>query len=145
MFIQIQKMSETAKVPTQGSDKAAGYDLYADITEPVTIAPFSVAKIPTGIAMAIPSDHFGAIYARSGLALKQGLRPAQGTAVIDADYRGQIFVPLYNQTDTHKTVAPQERIAQIVFQQYSQVQFTVTDQLDDTERGNGGFGSTGTH
>ena len=144
MYVEFKKLSETAKVPTRGSDGAAGYDLYADIPRVYYIAPHATVKVPTNIAMAIPAGHFGAVYARSGLATRKGLRPAQGTAVIDEDYRGNIFVPLYNQSDETQEVEPGERIAQIIFHRYETVSFVENSDLGETKRGEGGFGSTGT-
>ena len=143
MYIEFKKLSETATIPSRGSDGAAGYDLYADIPRVYQIAPHATVKVPTNIAMAIPSEHFGAVYARSGLATKKGLRPAQGTAVIDKDYRGNIFVPLYNQSDESQEIQPGERIAQIIFQKYENAIFVENNSLGETKRGEGGFGSTG--
>ena len=142
--MKIKKLTNTAKTPTRGTDGAAGYDLYADLDGRITIEPFTVAKIPTNIAMEIPKGYFGAIYARSGMATKKGLRPAQGTAVIDEDYRGNIIVPLFNQTDKPHIIDPGERIAQLVITPYIKGIFNEVTELSDTERGEGGFGSTGT-
>ena len=141
--MKIKKLKEIAKIPTRGTDYAAGYDMYAAIDEAVKIEPHTTVMISTGIAIEIPKNYFGAIYARSGLALREGLRPAQGTAVIDEDYRGEIRIPLHNDTDKLQTVEPGERVAQIVFQKYLAVDFEVVDELSNTQRGAGGFGSTG--
>jgi dUTP pyrophosphatase len=141
--ISIKLLSENAKVPTRGSNYAAGYDLYADITDVIDIAPHSTVKISTGIAIELPENTFGAIFARSGLATKKGLRPANCTGVVDEDYRGTIIVALHNDTDEMMSVEPGERIAQLVVIPYVPINFTVVDELSDTERGSSGFGSSG--
>lgn len=145
MQINIKKLSENAKIPTRGSEYAAGYDLYA-CTYPsfTTIPPQQCAKIGTGISLEIPGGYFGAIYARSGLATKQGLRPANSVGVIDSDFRGEIIVALYNDSDSWRTVESGERIAQLVITPFLPVEFNEVDNLADTARGVGGFGSTGT-
>lgn len=144
MEIKIKKLRENAHVPTHGSDKAAGYDLYAALDgDKVTIAPHTTEKIGTGLAIAVPDGYFGAIFARSGLALKQGLRPANCVGVADSDYRGEYIVALHNDTDSDKTIENGERIAQLVIMPFLSAEFTVADELDETERGDGGFGSTG--
>ena len=141
--MNIKKLREDATVPTYGSEAAAGADLYACEDADVTIAPGETKLIHTGIAMAIPEGLVGLIYARSGLASKKGLAPANKVGVIDSDYRGEIMVALHNHGTVPQTVAHKERIAQIVFTPYMAADFTVTDELDDTARGAGGFGSTG--
>ncbi len=142
--VQIKKLKATAKVPTRGSANAAGYDLYACLDdESVAIKPHSTVKIGTGLAVAVPDGYFGAIFARSGLAAKEGLRPANCVGVADSDYRGEYIVALHNDTDFEKTVKNGERIAQLVIMPYLSVEFSETDELDKTERGAGGFGSTG--
>lgn len=141
--IQIKKLSNTAIVPTKGSEYAAGLDLYADLKEAIQVNPGDTLKVPTGIAMSIPNGLFGAIYARSGLATKQGLAPANKVGVIDSDYRGEIVVVLYNQSPIPQVVHPGDRIAQIVIQPYIDYEIDIVDELDETERGEGGFGSTG--
>ena len=138
MEIKIRKLSETAKIPSRGSDEAAGYDLFADIPEPVDILPHTTAMISTGVAMAIPAG-----YARSGLSAKEGLRPANCTGVVDSDYRGPVKVALHNDGEEVRSVLPQEKIAQLVVIPYLEVTFQETDSLDETGRGAGGFGSTG--
>ncbi len=143
MQVRIQRLSDTAILPSRGSVQAAGYDLYADLSENAMIAPHSTVMIDTGWAMEIPEGYFGAIYARSGLASKEGLRPANCVGVIDADYRGPVKVALHNDTDITKTVKIGERIAQIVIQPCLGVEFEAVDELTDTQRGSGGFGSTG--
>jgi len=143
MLLKIMKITGTAKVPTRGSADAAGYDLYADNEEPITIEPGEIKPITTGIAMEIPKGYFGAVYARSGLATKQGLRPPNCVGVIDSDYRGNIGVGLINDTDIPQIIQPHERVAQIVIQPCLDVEFELVDELSETERGTGGFGSTG--
>lgn len=142
--MNIKFLNEYAKVPTRGSSYAAGYDLYAAIGEPVTIFPGTTVSVTTGLAMEIPEDFFGAIFARSGLATKRGLRPANCVGVVDADYRGEVIVALHNDSNDAQQVLPGERIAQMVFLPYRAVgNFDVVDELNDTTRGAGGFGSTG--
>ena len=143
IIVPTKKLYPDAQLPTRGSAQAAGYDLYAYLSVPVTIYPHSTVKIDTGIAAAIPDGFFGGIYARSGLATKQGLRPANATGIIDSDYRGNIIVALHNDTDKAQLVMPGERIAQLIIQPYLPVEFAEVDELDKTERGEGGFGSTG--
>lgn len=141
--MQIKKLSTNAQLPTRASEHAAGYDFYANIEEPIIIASKQTVLVPTGIAMAIPEDSFLAIYARSGLAVKNGIRPANCTGIIDADYRGEIMVALHNDSKNEFIVEPNMRIAQGVFQKYQTVDFEIVDQLSETQRGSGGFGSTG--
>ena len=141
--IKIKLLNEFAKVPTRGSAQAAGYDLYAATNYDIEIPPHSTVKVDTGIAIEIPEDYFGAIYARSGLATKQGLRLANAVGVIDSDYRGPIIVALHNDTNYIQKIGINERIAQLIIQPYLNVEFNVVDELTDTERGNKGFGSTG--
>jgi len=143
MKINIKKLTETATTPKRGTKYSAGYDLYADIAEPITIQPNSTVKIPTNISMEIPVGYFGAIYARSGLAIKHGLRPANCVGVIDADYRGNIIVALHNDKNEEYTIKVGERIAQIIIQPFLSIEFNVVDELNETIRGEGGFGSTG--
>ncbi len=141
--MNIKKLSENATVPTYGSACAAGADLYACEASPVTIEAGQTVLVHTGIAMAIPDGYVGLIYARSGLATKRGLAPANKVGVIDSDYRGEIMVALHNHGTTAQTIEHGERIAQIVFTPYAAASFSVSDSLDDTARGVGGFGSTG--
>ena len=143
MKINIKKLTDTAMTPTRGSEYAAGYDLYADIQEVVVIKPHETAKIGTGLAVEIPDGYFGAIFARSGLATKQGLRPANCTGVCDSDYRGEYIVAVHNDSDAEQTINPKDRIAQLVVMPYLAVEFNEVDELDETQRGAGGFGSTG--
>lgn len=139
--IQIKKLRDTAVIPTRGSEKAAGYDLYA--TANYDIAPHSTVKVGTGISIALPDNSFGAIFARSGLATKKGLRPANCVGVCDSDYRGEYIVPLHNDTDEMMSIEAGERIAQLIVMPFIPVEFEEVDELDETERGAGGFGSTG--
>lgn len=142
--IDIKKLSNTAKIPTHGSKEAAGYDLYADISEDfVAIEPHTTQKIPTGLSIAIPDGYFGAIFARSGLATREGLRPANAVGVIDQDYRGEIIVALHNDSNHERFVNKGSRIAQLVIMPYLAVKFNEVDKLNTTSRGTGGFGSTG--
>ena len=141
--IKFKKLTPTAQVPTRGSKYAAGYDLSADIGANVLIAPHTTVKIGTGLAVELPEDTFGAVYARSGIASKEGLRPANCTGVVDSDYRGEIIVALHNDSDTMRMVEPGERIAQFVVQPYVSVEFEEVDTLSTTVRGAGGFGSSG--
>lgn len=141
MKLKVKKLTETALLPTQGSASAAGFDLYADASE--IIAPGTTEKIRTGIAIEIPEGYFGAIYARSGLATKKGLRPANCVGVIDSDYRGEVIVALYNDSNSIARVQAEERIAQIVIQPYPEIEIEEVEELSVTDRGSGGFGSTG--
>lgn len=143
MEIKIKRLTGTAVIPTRESSSAAGYDLYADIAEAVTIQPHETARINTGIAMEIPEGYFGGVAARSGLAAKEGLRPANCYGIVDSDYRGPIIVALHNDSETERVIVPQERIGQIIIQPYLNVSFCEVDELSETERGTGGFGSTG--
>lgn len=143
MIINVKRLKENAVIPTRGSKDAAGVDLYACIDEPIIIMPHQTVKIGTGLAVELPHGYFGGIFARSGLSTKQGLRPANCVGCCDLDYRGEYIVPLHNDTDTPQTVYPSERIAQLVVIPYLTVDFTEVDELTSTERGDGGFGSTG--
>lgn len=141
--IKIKKLNKNAIIPNRGSDEAAGYDLYACINSSVIITPHSTVKIGTGLAIEIPTGYFGAVFARSGLATKEGLRPANAVGVCDSDYRGEYIVALHNDTDIPRTITPSERIAQLVVMPYLPVEFEEVDELSNTNRGDGGFGSTG--
>ena len=141
--MNIKKLNENARFPTYGSEFAAGADLYACIENDITIEPAQTVLIHTGLAMQIPEGLVGLIYARSGLASKKGLAPANKVGVIDSDYRGEIMVALHNHGTIPQTISDGERIAQIVFAPYYAAEFSVVDELDDTTRGAGGFGSTG--
>ena len=141
--MQIKLLNDLAKIPTRGSEYAAGYDLYAATSEDIIIRPHETVKIDTGLAMAIPNGFFGAIFARSGIATKQGLRPANCVGVVDSDYRGEVIVALHNDTNDDQIVPAGSRIAQLVFLNYLETDFEIVDELDSTERAEGGFGSTG--
>lgn len=142
--MNIKKLNPNAIIPTYGSECAAGADLYACIESPVTIEPGQTVFISTGLAMEIPEGYAGFVYARSGLSCKRGLAPANKVGVVDADYRGEITVALHNHSDEPKTIEVNERIAQIVIAPFVHVAFDEVDELSDTVRGVGGFGSTGT-
>ena len=141
--VKIKKLNPNAVIPTYGTPFAAGADLYACMDEPVTINPGQTQFIHTGIAMEVPVGFAGLVYARSGLACKKGLAPANKVGVIDADYRGEIMVALHNHSKDAVTVENGERIAQLVITPFLTADFEETDELEDTERGTGGFGSTG--
>ncbi len=143
MKINIKKLNENATVPTYGSEYAAGADLYACLDGEVTIEPGKTVMIKTGIAVEIPSGFAGFVFARSGISSKKDLAPANKVGVVDSDYRGEIMVALHNHGDKVQTVEQGERIAQIVFMPYIAPGFCECDSLSDTERGAGGFGSTG--
>lgn len=143
MEINIKLLNENAKVPTRGSEYAAGYDLYAATDYDIEIAPHSTVKIGTGISVELPNSTFGAIFARSGLATKKGLRPANCVGVCDSDYRGEYIVPMHNDTDEVMTIASGERIAQLIVMPFVGIKFNIVDELTETKRGDGGFGSTG--
>ena len=141
--IKVKRIKEKAIIPTYGSDEAAGADLYACIDEPVTIEPGASAFIPTGLSMELPRGYAGLIYARSGLACKRGLAPANKVGVVDSDYRGEFMIVLHNHGSSPQTIEHGERIAQLVITPVFTPGFTEVDVLSDTERSNGGFGSTG--
>lgn len=143
MKIGVKKLSPQAKLPTYGSEFSAGADLYALLPEEALIRPGETRLIPTGLAMEIPEGYGGFIYARSGLAVKGGLAPANKVGVIDSDYRGEIMVALYNHASEEKTVRNGDRIAQLVIAPFLKAEFEETHQLRDSARGAGGFGSTG--
>ncbi len=143
MRINIKKLTETAILPERGSEYAAGYDLFADLESNVEIQPHETKMIGTGLAMEIPAGYFGGIFARSGLSSKEGLRPANCVGVVDADYRGQICVALHNDAEVVRTVQPGQKIAQMVVVPFLSVEFDEADELSETVRGVGGFGSTG--
>lgn len=141
--LKIKKLNENATMPTYGSACAAGADLYSCEGE-ITFLPGETKLVHTGIAMAIPEGYVGLIYARSGIATKRGLAPANKVGVIDSDYRGEIMVALHNHSNNTAKIDAKERVAQIVIAPYLTVNFTEADELDNTVRGEGGFGSTGT-
>ena len=143
--IAVKKLNEKAILPTYGSDFSAGADLYAVTDEPIEFLPNQTKLVGTGLAMEIPEGYAGLIYARSGLASKRGLAPANKVGVVDADYRGEIMVALHNHSDKIQTIEPKERIAQLVVTPFLKAEFFETETLTDTTRGAGGFGSTGTN
>ena len=143
MDLKIKKLAENAVIPTYGSEYAAGADLYSCEGE-LTFAPGETKMVHTGLAMQIPVGYVGLVYARSGIASKRGLAPANKVGVVDSDYRGEIMVALHNHSSEPQTIAAGERIAQMVIAPYLTVNYVETDTLDDTDRGAGGFGSTGT-
>lgn len=142
-IVHVKKLNEKAILPSYGTEYAAGADLYACLDEEVMIAPGETVFVKTGIAMEIPVGYAGFIYARSGLACKKGLAPANKVGVVDADYRGEIMVALHNHSGAGIAVEPGERIAQMVIAPYLAVDFEEQDELSQTVRGEGGFGSTG--
>ena len=141
--IRVKILRQGARLPTYGTAEAAGADLYACLEAPLTIEPGQTAFVPTGIALEVPKHCAGLVYARSGLACKRGLAPANKVGVIDSDYRGEIFVVLYNHGETAQTVETGERIAQLVITPVLQPAYMAADDLSDTVRSGGGFGSTG--
>ncbi len=141
--VNIKKLNDKAVIPTYGSEYAAGADLYANLDEKVIIEPGESKFIKTGLCFEIPTGLVGLVFARSGLACKQGLAPANKVGVIDSDYRGELLVALYNQSKETKEINDGDRIAQISFIPYVKGLFNEVDELSDTKRGNGGFGSTG--
>lgn len=141
--IKIKKLRENANIPTYGTEFSAGADLYAVLEEKIEIAPGETKFIPTGLAMEMPNGVVGLVYARSGLSCKKGLAPANKVGVIDSDYRGEIMVALHNHGNVTQTVENSDRIAQMVFAPYFSANFEELDVLQDSVRGEGGFGSTG--
>ena len=141
--IKVKKLRPGAHLPTYGTKFSAGADLYACLEEPVTIAPGETKKIPTGLAMEIPVGFAGLIYARSGLGTKQGLAPANKVGVVDSDYRGEFMVFLHNHSAEKRTVSHGDRVAQLLVTPVFTPGFEEADELTDTARGAGGFGSTG--
>lgn len=141
MKIKIKKLDPKAVIPTRGSDAAAGVDLHAP--KALVLHPNSNGVVSTGLAVEIPDGYFGAIFARSGMATRKGLRPANCVGVIDSDYRGEIKVVLHNDSDIIRPVQEGDRVAQLVILPYESIEFDEVDELNDTDRGIGGFGSTG--
>ena len=144
MNVKIKLLRDGATLPEYATDGSAGADLCALLDAPVTVAPGATEKIPTGLSIELPVGYAAFVYARSGTATKRGLAPANKVGVIDSDYRGEIFVALHNHSGKPQEVACGERIAQLVLAPYYAADFAVVDELDDTARGAGGFGSTGT-
>ena len=141
--IRVRKLKERAILPTYGSTEAAGADLYACLEEAVTILPGESVFVPTGLAMEIPEGYFGGIFARSGLSSKEGLRPANCVGVVDADYRGEVKVALHNDGEVVREIKAGQKIAQLVVVPFLGVEFDEVEELSETVRGVGGFGSTG--
>jgi len=141
--VRVKKLRNAAALPEYGSPGAAGADLRACIEEERAIEPGETAMIPTGLAFEIPPGHVGLVFARSGLSTKRGLAPANMVGVIDSDYRGEVFVPLYNHSGARQTVAPGERVAQLLIVPVAACDFVESESLEDTQRRDGGFGSTG--
>lgn len=143
MKVGISKIKEGAVIPTYGSECAAGADLYACTDGEIVIAPHCTVLVPTGLVLELPLGYAGLIYARSGLASKKGLAPANKVGVVDSDYRGEVMVALHNHSGKEQTVVSGERIAQMVITPYLAAQFVEKEELSATKRGSGGFGSTG--
>lgn len=143
MQVKVKKLNEKAILPIYSSKSAAGADLCALLDETVTVAPGETVFVKTGLALEIPEGYVGLIYARSGLACKRGVAPANKVGVIDSDYRGEITVALLNHGDTSQVIEPTERIAQLVITPYLTAEFNLVDEINQTERASGGFGSTG--
>ena len=141
--IKVKKLNNLAKLPTRGSDYAAGYDLYAATNHIIYIAPHSTVKIGTGLSFELPKNTFAAIVSRSGIATKRGLRPANCMGICDSDYRGEYIVALHNDTDEMQSIEPQERIAQMILMPFIEMSFNEKTELSNTERGSGGFGDSG--
>ena len=141
--IRVKILKDGATLPTYGSSEAAGADLYACLDQSLTLGPGETAFVPTGLALEVPKHCAGLVYARSGLACKRGLAPANKVGVIDSDYRGEITVVLHNHGTVPQTIEHGERIAQLVITPVLQPEYTMAKELDDTQRGQGGFGSTG--
>lgn len=142
-MLKIKKLNKKAILPTKGTSSAAGFDLYACLDEPISIPSDRVAKIGVGCAAEIPEGYFGGLYARSGLSTREGLRLANSVGVVDSDYRGEIIIPLYNDSPIERIVHNGDRIAQMVIQPYLVTEIEEVEDLQNTERGEGGFGSTG--
>lgn len=143
--VKIKRLRPEAKLPIHGSRVAAGYDFFAAIQDPITIPPHKTVKIGSGLAIAVPEDFWLGLFARSGLATKEGLRPANCIGVIDSDYRGQVIAAIHNDSDEIRLIYPDERIGQLILIPKYDWDIQEVEDLDDTERGEGGFGSTGTN
>ena len=141
--INVKKLNDLAKLPTRGSEYAAGYDLYAATSYNIEIQPHTTVKIGTGLSFELPQGTFAAIFPRSGIATKRGLRPANCVGVCDSDYRGEYIVALHNDTNKVQIIEPQERIAQMILLPFVEMSFNEVDKLSNTVRGEGGFGSSG--
>ena len=143
MELNVKKLRAGARLPTRGSELAAGYDLYSCLDYSVIIAPGETTPVGTGLSFALPKGWFAALFARSGLAAREGLRPANCVGVCDADYRGEYIIPLHNDSRETRTMEPGERIAQMILLPCQELVFRETEELSSTDRGRGGFGSTG--
>ena len=141
--IKIKKLDDRAVTPSYGSEYAAGFDLYAILDEDITIKSGETFLVKTGLSMEIPIGYAGMIFARSGLATKKGLAPANKVGVVDSDYRGEVMVALHNHSNEDRTISHGERIAQMVIMPFYKAEFIEVEELSDTDRGSGGFGSTG--
>lgn len=143
MTVRVKRLSDRAQLPQRGSADSAGADLRALIDQPQTIEPGQTVMLPTGLAFEIPCGYVGLIFARSSLGSKRGLAPANKVGVIDSDYRGEVKVALHNHSDQPQTIEPNERVAQLVVVPFLAAEFVESESLSDTDRGEGGFGSTG--
>lgn len=141
MKVKIKPLYKDTIIPTKADEDSAGYDLYA--MNDMYFEPHTTHKVSVGFAMELPKGTFGAIYARSGLATKRGLRPANCCGIVDASYRGEVFVALHNDTEEWREIKKGDRIAQLIVTEYPQVDFDIVDELSETERGEGGFGHSG--
>ncbi len=141
--VEIKKINEKAKIPTYGTEDSAGADLYACIETAMTFNAHETKLVPTGLSFALPKGYAGLIYARSGLASKKHLAPANKVGVVDADYRGEVMVALHNHSNESQTIEPNDRIAQFIITPYLKANFVEIEELDTTKRGKGSFGSTG--
>ena len=143
IYVRFKRLTKTAMTPTRGSAFAAGYDLYADTDREIVVEPGDTVEFYTVLALEIPDGYCGKIYSRSGLSTRYGLRLANCVGVVDSDYRGNVGIPMHNDSDTPVTVMPHERLAQLVIEKCPDVVYYETDELTQTERGRKGFGSTG--
>ncbi len=143
MIVKVKRMSPTAMLPTHGSSFSAGYDLYADLQENLTLLAHTTATIDTGLRFELPEGYFAGIFARSGIATREGLRPANCVGVCDSDYRGNYMIALHNDSEEPRIITPHEKIAQMIVMPYLPLTFEEVPELSDTLRGEGGFGSTG--
>ena len=141
--VKVKRLHSATTLPSKKSDYSAGYDLYAAGVKPTIIPPGKTMKIGTGLAFELPRGYFAAIFARSGLATDQGLRPANCVGVCDEDYRGEYIVPLHNDSDEEQIVMAGERVAQMILMRYENIKFEEVEELSKTVRGAGGFGSSG--
>lgn len=143
MKVRVKKVSNTAIIPSRGSSSAAGYDLYADLPEEIQIRPHETVTVDTGLQFELPEGYFAGIFARSGIAAREGLRPANCVGICDSDYRGNYMVALHNDSNEVRTVKVHEKIAQMIVMPYMMLEFEEAEELSTTARGDGGFGSTG--